>query len=201
MAYIILTVEKPNWDTLPKAYIENYPWGREYTPVSYGQITLVKSKGIAVKLTSFEINPKSVYKYYNDPVFKDSCLEFFVSFNNKSPLYMNFETNSNGAFLAAVRTERKNKTPIDKIIDIKDIVIKGVREADRWYTVFLLPFGVIEKLFGIGESAFVKGYTFKGNFYKCGDETEIPHYGCHYNINLASTDFHCPKFFGDFVIG
>ncbi|MGI6717326.1 MAG: carbohydrate-binding family 9-like protein [Eubacteriales bacterium] len=201
MAYTIYTTEKPDWETIPKAYIENYPWGREYTPISYGQIALIKGKGIAVKLTAFENQPKAVYKNYNDPVYKDSCLEFFVSFNNKSPLYMNFETNSNGAFLAAVRTERKNKTPIDKLVDINDIVIKGVRENEKWWVLYLLPFDVIKKLFGVGEEAFVKGYTFKGNFYKCGDETITPHYGCHYNINLPSPDFHCPKFFGDFVIG
>jgi hypothetical protein len=111
---------------------------------------------------------------------------------------MNFETNSNGAFLAAVRKERKNKTPIDKLIDINDITIKGTKESDRWYVEYLLPFDDIEKLFGVSE--FTSGYTFKGNFYKCGDETAVPHFGSYYPINLPSPDFHCPSFFGDFII-
>ncbi len=198
MAYIIKTYEKPDWEAVPKAYINLYTWGSGYAPVSYGQIALIKGKCFTVRLTSFESEPKSIYTRYNDPVYKDSCLEFFASFNNASPLYMNFEANSNGAFLAAVRTERKNKTPIDKIIDINEIKIRGAREGDRWYVEYSLPFGVIEKLFGVGD--FSRGYTFKGNFYKCGDETEAPHYGSYYPIDLPEPNFHCPQFFGDFII-
>ncbi|MDD4124321.1 MAG: carbohydrate-binding family 9-like protein [Eubacteriales bacterium] len=200
MAYNILTYDVPQWEGVPKAYINSYVWGGEYIPVSYGQIILIRGKGFAVRLTSFENETKAVYTNYNDPVYKDSCLEFFVSFNNATPLYMNFETNSNGAFLAAVRTERKSKTPIDRIIDINEIKIKGVREGDGWYVEYLLSFAVIEKLFGVGADIFQPGYCFKGNFYKCGDETAVPHYGSYYPINLPSPDFHCPEFFGGFII-
>lgn len=196
--YIIKQVDTINWDKIEKAYIESYTWGREYTPVSYGQIALIKNIGFAVRLTSYETNPKALYTGYNEPVYKDSCLEFFASFNNDSPLYMNFEANSNGAFLAAVRADRKNKTPIDRIVDTAEIKIKGVKNTDNWFVEYILPFGVIGKLFQ--KDSFISGDTFMGNIYKCGDETSIPHYGSLYPIDLPSPDFHCPKFFGKFEI-
>ncbi|MHB1455061.1 MAG: carbohydrate-binding family 9-like protein [Saccharofermentanales bacterium] len=39
-----------------------------------------------------------------------------------------------------------------------------------------------------------------GNFYKCGDKTDCPHYGCWNPILLPAPDFHVPAFFGDFIV-
>ena len=65
-----------------------------------GDITLVasyKEEGLYVKLTSFEKNPKVTGTEYGHKVHLDSCLEFFVSMDNQSPLYVNFEANAAGA--------------------------------------------------------------------------------------------------------
>ncbi|MFA6730325.1 MAG: carbohydrate-binding family 9-like protein [Eubacteriales bacterium] len=195
------------WEELhiPKAFINCYPWGEGYKPVSYGQAVIIHNAGLALRLVSYEENPKAVYSRYGDPVYKDSCLEFFASLNPGSGLYLNLEVNSNGAFLAAVRKERKFKTPIDKLIDIGEIKIvpgkgKDVKGNSFWFIKAFLPFSAIEKLFGVGGDFFIPGTVFKGNFYKCGDETETPHYGSHFPINLPEPDFHRPEFFGDFVI-
>jgi hypothetical protein len=37
--------------------------------------------------------------------------------------------------------------------------------------------------------------TLHGNFYKCGDELEIPHYLSMFPIYTPKPDFHCPQFF------
>lgn len=56
-------------------------------------------QGLAVRLTAWEREPKAVYTANGDPVYKDSCLEFFASFDAHSQKYMNFEMNANGAYL------------------------------------------------------------------------------------------------------
>jgi hypothetical protein len=44
----------------------------------------------------------------------------------------------------------------------------------------------------------VDGKTIKGNFYKCGDKTSVPHFLSWNPIILPSPDFHRPDFFGEF---
>lgn len=196
--YKILTCDNPDFDMAQKAYIRSYPWGGGYVPVSYGQILLIKDKGFAVRLTAFEKDPKTVYQKYDDPVYKDSCLEFFASFHPGSPLYLNFEANSAGAFLAAVRVKRGEKTPVHKLVDIGQIPIRAKRGKESWHVEVLFTFAVLKTLFGVDH--FPPGYAFSGNFYKCGDETECPHYGSFYPIHLPAPNFHCPQFFGPFLV-
>lgn len=198
MIYNVETRDTICFENVKKAEIKHYAWGSEYMPHAFAQLIKVNKKGIAVKLTAFESNPKATYTNYNDPVYKDSCLEFFVSFNLSSPLYMNFEMNSNGAFLSAVRTDRKNKTPIDQLTDITKIIVSTEKDNTKWSVCAFFPFEVIENLFG--KCDFASGYTFSGNFYKCGDETDIPHFGSWSPIKNDKPDFHRPEFFARFVV-
>lgn len=196
MLYNVITVNDIDFSTAPRAEISCYKWGDGYQPVAYAQLVYVDGKGFALHMHCDEKDPKAVYNNYNDPVYKDSCLEFFVSFNANSPLYMNFEMNSNGAFLSAVRADRKSKTPIDKLCDIPEV--KAHRGADGWDVDVFFSLEMINKLFG--ECSFAKGSVFKGNFYKCGDETPRPHFGMWSPVELPSPDFHRPEFFGELKI-
>ena len=143
-----------------------------------------------------EENPKAIYDKYNDPVYKDSCLEFFVRFNSESPKYMNFEMNSNGAFLAAVRTDRANKTPINMLAPLPKVT--ATKENGSWSVEVFFSNDFIGKTFG--KFSFARGEQIKGNFYKCGDETEIPHFGMWSPVDNATPDFHRPEFFGTLII-
>lgn len=196
MTYNVITTNNIDFSSALRADISCYKWGDGYEPTAYAQLIYVEGKGFALHMHCDETEPKAIYSNYNDPVYKDSCLEFFVSFNANSPLYMNFEMNSNGAFLSAVRTDRKNKTPIDRLCELPEV--KSSRDANGWSVDVFFGLETIGKLFG--ECTFEKGSTFKGNFYKCGDETLHPHFGMWSPIDLPSADFHRPEFFGTFVI-
>ncbi len=196
MQYIVQTKEKITFCRVPKAEISTYKWGDGYAPTAYAQLIYVKDKGFALKMTCKEANPKAVFTNYGDSVCRDSCLEFFVSFNNKSNLYMNFEMNSAGALLSAVRTDRKNKTPIDQKTAVP--TVKPSKTKDEWSVETFFSLEMINDLFG--EVKFESGYAFKGNFYKCGDDTEHPHYGMWSPVELDHADFHQPSFFGDLII-
>ena len=40
----------------------------------------------------------------------------------------------------------------------------------------------------------------KGNFYKCGDDTKYPHFGCWNEVVWEEPDFHRPECFGDLIL-
>ncbi len=197
MQYIVHRVNEVNWSDIPCAEIESYTWGSEYTPRAYAQLAMVNGKGFALKMTAFEQDPLVRYHNYGDPVYTDSCLEFFVSFSNRSPLYMNFEMNSAGAYLSAVRTERKNKTSIDRLTDTMPKVTAGKADG-AWTVEALFSFKTVRDLFG--DCPFGNGYIFHGNFYKCGDETAVPHFGSWSPVLCEKPDFHRPEYFGTFII-
>lgn len=195
--YKIVAKSDIDFTDVPKAYINTYKWSdNDYTPRAFGQLILVKEKGFSLKMTAFEKKPQAVYTKYGEPVYEDSCLEFFVRFKKDSPFYMNFEMNSNGAFLASVRTDRKNKTHIHEFAPLP--AVKADKFSDYWTVETFFSFEMIEALFG--KCQFNKGDIFYGNFYKCGDKTEYPHFGMWSEIKKDKPDFHQPTFFGKFVI-
>lgn len=199
MKYFVKTISNKNEiDSVPKAYIDKYVWGDEYTPTSYAQLGLIKEEGLYLKLTSFEKEPKVTGTKYGHKVHLDSCLEFFVSMDSQSPLYVNFEANAAGAFVLTARLSRHEQVRHAHTIEgLKLPEVKSTVNEDNWTVEVLFDYDLIEKLFG-KRIDFEKGYTFKGNFYKCGDETAIAHYGMWAPIGLVDPDFHRSDFF-DFI--
>lgn len=194
--YNVLTKNDIDFTDVPRAQIDCYKWSEGYAPKAFGQLIYIKNKGFALKMTAYEQAPKAVYTEYNQPVYEDSCLEFFVRFNKDNPLYMNLEMNSNGAFLASVRVERKNKTNIHNLIDLP--AIKADIFDEFWTVETFFTLEQIEAMFG--KINLKKGYVFYGNFYKCGDKTAKPHYGMWSLIKTDKPDFHRPEYFGKLVI-
>ena len=41
----------------------------------------------------------------------------------------------------------------------------------------------------------------QGNLYKCGDKTAWPHFLSWAPIGTPAPDFHCPAYFGEFLLG
>lgn len=194
LKYAVKSVEKPDWDKIEKAPIDKFIWLTEYCPVSFGQLAFVEGEGLHVRLTCFEASPKAVYSGFYGPVYKDSCLEFFASFGD-SDKYMNCEMNSAGAALIGIGTGRHGRHRIDEYIDVPKITASCTGESWSVETVFTID--DIEKLFKIRIGV---GTIFRGNLYKCGDETETEHYGTWNLVNSEKPDFHRPESFGLFEI-
>ncbi len=182
---------------VPKAEISHYDWTEGYTPAAFAQLLLLDGNGFALHMEAFETDPRAIYTIYNQPVYQDSCLEFFVNFRPEQPYYMNFEMNANGAFLAALRTDRNHKTPIHELLS--DLpAVRAERASNKWSVDAFFTIQQIQTLFG--KANFDPGDSFSGNFYKCGDETPIPHFGMWAPIQSEKADFHRPEFFGKMVI-
>ena len=196
--YNILVKDSVDFSDAPKAEIACYKWTEGYTPYAFAQLIFVRDLGLALHMEAYESDPKNVYTMYNQPVYTDSCLEFFVNCNPDQPLYINFEMNANGAFLSALRPGRKGKQPIHELMpDLPAVMAK--KFEDHWSVDAFFTLSQIKTLFG--KDTFETGDVLLGNFYKCGDETPIPHFGMWAPIDLEAPDFHRPEFFGKLIIG
>ena len=193
--YVVPITDCEDFSKAKEAKISHYRWETGYEPEASARLIYLRNRGFLLAMTAKEADPKADCTMYNQPVYKDSCLEFFVNFNPAQPLYMNFEMNSNGAFLAALRPGRKGKTPIHELTgDLPPVFAR--KEADAWTVKAFFPNEFIGQLFG--KDSFGPGDEFSGNFYKCGDETPHPHYGMWSPVDTEEPDFHQPSFFGTF---
>ena len=196
--YRVVCCESPDWPTIEKAPIDCYPWGGDYRPRAYGQCAFLPGRGLAVRLTAWERDPKAVYAANGDPIYKDSCLEFFASFVAHSQKYMNFEMNANGAYLASVRTNKADKRMVADLTGALPVV-RAERGDGFWSVETLFTEDFIRDCFD--GCRLTCGGAFRGNFYKCGDETASPHFGCWSPIENPEPSFHLPAYFGEFRIG
>ena len=199
--YEILTYDKmpEDWADVPCAIVSEYAWSLAYRPATYAQLIKISGEGFALRMVCREKNPRAVCTEYNQPVYTDSCLEFFAAWDAASDKYLNMEMNANGALLSCVGKDRFERVPtLDVCGELPQV--QGFSGDEEWGIVARIPFSVIRGVYGIDESTFVPGYTFKGNFYKCGDETYIPQYGSWNRVGTENPDFHRPEYFGALVI-
>ncbi|RJQ39634.1 MAG: hypothetical protein C4550_05000 [Nitrospiraceae bacterium] len=68
----------------------------------------------------------------------------------------------------------------------------------QWNIEFSVPFNFIEEYYG--KTCFKPGKVMNGNFYKYGDDTLYPHYGCWNEVFNPIPDFHRPECFGYLVL-
>jgi len=173
---------------------ENYPYCPE---VSFG----IAHNGDAIFL-NYSVNEsdiKAVCDYDNGRIWEDSCVEFFVSFNNEQ--YYNIECNCIGKLLIAKGAGRENRIPLSETL---------LKRIDRWSNLGNSP---VENLSGNWEVSLIipreiffpeiKGSfnntVATGNFYKCGDLLQTPHYLSWNPIQTEKPDFHRPEFFGNLL--
>jgi hypothetical protein len=141
---------------------------------------------------------KATYKQTNTPVFEDSCVEFFIGFDNEAGYY-NFEFNPLGTILAGYGTGKERELIAAELVNQIKISAGYKKSATelphQWELTIAIPF----KLFCKKEVSTLKGLTCKANFYKCGDGLPEPHYLCWNNIIAAVPEFHLPQYFGQLI--
>ncbi len=201
MSYIIKQLAgKPDWDSIEPISISQYNWGGDYRPKAEAKLCYVTGEGFFLRISCEEENPKAVYTQANDPVYKDSCLEMFLNFKpqEQGTGYINFEGNANGAILCCYGTSRHNRKKVVELGAEHPAAIP-FQSNGLWGYELYVPLSLIQAVYG--DASFAKGDMLKGNFFKCGDETENPHYGSWTKIDTPSPDYHLPEFFGTLEIG
>jgi len=137
----------------------------------------------------------------NADVYKDSCLEFFISFNGND--YYNIEINCIGVVHMAYGSRISERQLINK-----DIIGKITVHS----TLGKMPFETKTGYFSWSMTVFIPVDCFvyskvklgrmseaMGNFYKCGDELPEKHYLSWNPVKTPKPNFHKKEFFGKII--
>ncbi len=197
--YKIKIKDAPCFDGVEKAYIDKSVWDKDYRPLTYAQIIFVPGDGFYVKLTCHEQMPLARYTEFYDPVYTDSCMEFFADFDpDNSKIFINCETNAFGTILCGVGEKRNNRKKITEYGAGYPEVTPCIEE-DKWSNVIHITLDQLKAVYGDGLTL-GEGSKLKGNIYKCGDDTPVLHHLMWNPVYSDHPDFHRPDFFGDFEI-
>jgi hypothetical protein len=177
--------------------IDNLLWSNDgYKPaVSFAMAYTEDS--ILLKYFVTEKYVKADYYQINDPVYKDSCVEFFIAFGDDENYY-NLEFNRIGTALIAYGSgkndrEMLNESIISKIKSQHTITASANDDGNTaWDLTLSIPFA----LFIHNTISSLAGMQCKANFFKCGDDLPAPHFLSWNAIDYPQPNFHLPRFFG-----
>jgi hypothetical protein len=181
-------------DKVQKNSIDNLLWQTDnYKPkvefsIAHGNDCLF------LKYFVTEDSIRAVYCNVDDPVYKDSCVEFFIAFNNQENYY-NLEFNCIGTCHAGYGADRHDREllPKENLSKIKSMtVIKPANQNISWELTLMIPVEV----FSNHQLTQLNGLKSTGNFFKCGDDLPVPHYLAWNNVMAEKPNFHLPEYFG-----
>ncbi len=145
----------------------------------------------------YYIKEKSIRAHYtvtNEPVYEDSCVEFFISFDDSG--YYNLEVNSLGTCLMGFGKDKigRQLLPAKIIEKIKSqtVINRNSDACIEWEITLLIPM----EMFYHHTIASLTGKNCRANFYKCGDQLPQPHFICWNPIEAPEPNFHLSQFFG-----
>ena len=189
----------PQWENVPQAKIKHWHWEGDnpFRPISFVQLCGVYGKGFFARLWSFEENPRCICTKRDDPVYQDSCLEFFLLPSPGNDAYINIEMNCKGVYLSQIGKKRIDRVFLKDCCKPEPTVSAFEFEENgmtAWGVELFLSEALIREVYAT-EYTLQPG-TVKGNFYKCGDQTPRAHYGAYFPVGSAALGFHNPSKFG-----
>ncbi|MDB5061653.1 MAG: hypothetical protein JWP67_1496 [Mucilaginibacter sp.] len=181
-------------DTHESHLLDNHLWAdNTYTPkVNFTIAYTVES--ILLKYNVIENELIANYREINDPVYHDSCVEFFIKFD-KDVNYYNLEFNCMGTALVGYGSGKYERITIPKeaVSKIKSRShIRTMEGGIHWQLSLIIPFSVLV----YHSFTSLKNKSCSANFYKCGDKMTYPHFLSWNNIDHPSPNFHLPEFMG-----
>lgn len=194
------------WEKADIAKIDCYPWDRNgYMPETEARVVYTE-RGFHVLMTSNESKIMGTRENFNDPVSRDSCMEFFFMPDpEKDRRYLNFELNPIGTLLLGIGKNRFERTKITdanpEMFSISHSVTKeSIKDfsGPSWSVRYFIPFSFINRFYGTVE--FKSGKAMSGNFYKCAEDTDLPHFGSWNIVKNHIPDFHRPECFGSLIL-
>lgn len=196
MSYLIKrTLDPLNMET---GEVACYPWGGSYRPRTTFRAGH-DGRILRVLMRCEERDPLARVRQHNGMVWHDSCMEFFLAPGPRAG-YFNFEMNAQGVLLLHYGRSGADFTEVDFVIP-GDLALTPLVEIDAWTLDLRVPFDFLRRYAPAFQCA--PGLAMRGNFYKCGDETASPHFGCHFPIDPAivpEPNFHRPEFFGALIL-
>lgn len=181
----------------PVNHIDQVSWKRyPYRP----DVTFKIAYSDQVIALKFEVNEKYLRVntfQTNGPVWEDSCVEFFISFQNS--YYYNLEFNALGIGLIGYGSNERSlrkRLPNRLIENVKSFSrINSLNDKNgvNWSLTLYIPL----EIFKYETFQSFKGLSCSANFYKCGDLLPDPHYLSWSPISSPEPNFHLSEFFGN----
>ncbi len=186
------------WSDVPKGKLEFFQWESEkpYRPETFFQMCFLEEKGIFLKMETDETDIRTECKGRDDNCWEDSCMEFFFKPFEDREEYLNFEISASGSYLCAVGKDRFERVFLKELSNTEPTVKTEINK-DGWELELFVPCKLIDEVFKKHFSA--SNGTYRGNFYKCGDKTEIPHFGSFSPMGELPPGFHNPELFAKII--
>lgn len=172
----------------------NWPESYPHKPAVAFQIAYT-ADAVVLHFAVAEDFVKAQYVRPNEPVFEDSCVEFFISFDGKKTYY-NLEFNVLGTGLIGygpADKKQRNRLTAEQIERVSTATsVVQVDGKKKWNIILLVPLAVFQL-----EGSDLSGRRAHANFYKCGDKLPVPHFISWQPIAFPTPNFHKPEFFGE----
>lgn len=182
-------------DGVEKNILNQQPW-QAYPYVPAVEFAIANTADtIFLKFYVTEKSIRATNHIANSSVWEDSCVEFFIAFDNE-PQYYNFEFNCIGTACVGYGHSKQGRhlLPETLIRQIKyQVVIDNQPGSEfHWELTVAIP----KKVFSFNTITSLEGKQCRVNFYKCGDQLPTPHFITWSGIQSEEPDFHLPEFFG-----
>ena len=186
--------------TLPVNAIDTINWSEKY-PSKPSASFRIAHNGDNI-LLQYDVKEQEVLAAVtedNGEVWTDTCVEFFVSFDDKH--YYNGEFTCIGKALLGYREyfHKSEHAPHEVMQLIKRLSTMGESNIEKkqgdfdWTLTLVIP----RTAYWMSGIKTFDGVKARGNFFKCGDKLTEPHYVAWTYIDTPSPSFHQPRFFGE----
>lgn len=185
-------------DTFERQKLDYVPWPEFSDKPNVGFTIAHDLTTIYLKYYVEEKYLRAKNNIVNGPVHEDSCVEFFVSFD-EGDNYYNIEFNCIGTGFIAYGSSKSNRQLLDSTLvnnlKKKSVIAPKNGKAANWQLTLAIPMSTfihtpVKKL---------KDISCRVNFYKCGDMLPEPHFITWSNIIAEKPNFHLPEYFGRLV--
>lgn len=182
----------------------NWPEEFPYMPKAEFRVAY-NDEALLVHYRATEDSIRAKYGEDDGDVWTDSCMEMFLSPCPEDGSYYNLECSCIGTVLLGYGDGKGNKTRAAAPLTaaIKRWCSLGrtpfaERKADGpWEVALIVPF----TSYWLHTFRPEQGMKIRGNFYKCGDELQQPHFLSWSPITWEKPNFHLPAFFGELFFG
>lgn len=185
------------WDEIPEGKLEFSNWDSKISYDTRFKMGFVKGKGIYLRMHTDETDIRAVNTARDENIWEDSCMEFFICPFADRKEYLNFEINSKGAWLCQFGEGREGRVFLKSLTDCEAKLSTSV-STNGWSLELFVPSQLITEAYGKAFKA--EACELRGNFYKCGDLTAVPHYDSFAKMGTLPPGFHNPECFAKIKI-
>jgi hypothetical protein len=183
-----------------------HPAGSEHRPITEAKL-LFDAGHLYVFFRVQDRYVRAVADGFQGRVWEDSCAEAFLQ-PREDRGYFNFEMNCGGTLrLSYIEDPRRTPEGFAKFTPVAaeqaakmrvyhsmpSRVEPEIREPVEWRLEYSIPLSLFQAY--VGGALPPAGERWRGNFYKCGDETSHPHWASWSPIG-EELNFHRPEHFG-----